>query len=813
MTFLFSRLLLPLVVVATTTLLVILVGSSSSSSSCFISKINNVNNNHDSRVVVVKPIRDSDSNSLTNDDDDMTNEVTETSASIDIDVDIDTTSSFPFSPYRIVIDGGSTGSRLHIFEFTKHDQNNTITCSRSGSTKANIPLSTFASPSSRSSSSTSLASDIAAHLLPLFTYAATQIPTQYHKQTKVYYQATAGMRLLSTQTQNEIYNAMYDGLMMYHTTTSTTKNNKNNEFVFHSLTREDIHTLNGDLEAYYGVVATNYLKGIIDVHLHIQDENYDVGDESDSDSDSDDNNMEEEEEHGIMPIGALDMGGASMQIVFLPSSSSSSSYSSTSSYESSTTSTSTTIDTMDTVKSTTSYYEYESQQKTCQNENIPYASDIIQPPSQTLTTITNKNNNNNNNKRKSNQNQFFSTSYLSYGSDQFRERLWDTYIGEHIMMMSMSMSMSTSTTKNNDYQEYYNRHHPNNEHEHEQQQFEKIKKLLLQDQNQDNSSSCCIEKQKMIDKRMIYNPCSFKGYLKLYKGYILIGTGDATQCTKDVNHLIPHHETQHNSDEKKDIEGRPCHDNEHHQQQHHHNHHQVGGVKHPKIQGKFYAMSLFFFVFDCLRVLSNSKQLNKHWPTPSLAELTNEVMTLCSRSWENDIQLLVQNDDLVHQYTRDEVLPDRCFESVYFVTLLRDGFGFDLHARDITFAYAVDGSEVEWSLGMAITSFANDYLEFVSSNEIDKNGVVDDDVDDDDKSSVDDDDTNNDVSKRVDNYDDDDDNREHTATKTTSTNNTEDDTEMTSWKEKLAVDLEDMRLWLRNLESAPLFYEDNSYII
>ena len=36
------------------------------------------------------------------------------------------------------------------------------------------------------------------------------------------------------------------------------------------------------------------------------------------------------------------------------------------------------------------------------------------------------------------------------------------------------------------------------------------------------------------------------------------------------------------------------------------------------------------------------------------------------------------------------------------VTLLRDGFGFDVHARDITFAYTVADSEVEWMLGMVL---------------------------------------------------------------------------------------------------------------
>jgi len=70
--------------------------------------------------------------------------------------------------------------------------------------------------------------------------------------------------------------------------------------------------------------------------------------------------------------------------------------------------------------------------------------------------------------------------------------------------------------------------------------------------------------------------------------------------------------------------------------------------------------------------------------------------------------------DVAHEFTRAEVLPDRCFESVYMVTLLRDGFGFELDSKDITFTFLVDGSEVDWSLGMAISHFAEDHMHAVS---------------------------------------------------------------------------------------------------
>jgi len=48
------------------------------------------------------------------------------------------------------------------------------------------------------------------------------------------------------------------------------------------------------------------------------------------------------------------------------------------------------------------------------------------------------------------------------------------------------------------------------------------------------------------------------------------------------------------------------------------------------------------------------------------------------------------------------------------VTLLRDGFGFELDSSDITFTFLVDGSEVEWSLGMAISHFAEDHSHAVT---------------------------------------------------------------------------------------------------
>jgi hypothetical protein len=228
---------------------------------------------------------------------------------------------------------------------------------------------------------------------------------------------------------------------------------------------------------------------------------------------------------------------------------------------------------------------------------------------------------------------FFSTSYLSYGVDQFRERLWSTLVAER------------------------------------------------KQEEEDDPESCA--------SKFIRNPCANKGYQTEWEGFTLFGTGDTEECIRQTQRLIPHSEVPH--DNHADIENK------------------VGGVEHPPVRGKFLAMSLYYFSLDSLRVFSKPDDeahaaLNLSWPNPSIEELHNALDGLCSRDWDGDMEL--QHD--AHTFTRAEVLPHRCVETVYMVTLLKDGFGFHPSSRDITFTFLVDGSEVEWTLGMALAMNAEE---------------------------------------------------------------------------------------------------------
>jgi len=481
------------------------------------------------------------------------------------------------SPYKIIFDGGSTGSRLHVYEFVEvgdEDENDrddglsdaepsssTVKCVRRGSSRANVPLSSFGREASDDSTNNSLPpldpQNVAAHLLPLFGYAAQIIPSEYHETTGVYYQATAGMRLLEESEQEAVYDALYEGLL------------GDDSFVFRGIQRKDVATLSGEMEAYYGVLAANFLQGIIDTELRVA-------------------TMDGVDEGGHHhPIGALDMGGSSTQIVYIAN------------------------EEDDTEADLTS--------TTCPVKQIsPFADQWNDDLHQNTCRLSSEH--------------FFSTSYLSYGVDQIRKRFWDTLVAEH--------------------------------------------------RSRDRSGN---------DHSRIRNPCANKGYEVEHGGYTLVGSGETEECVRQMQRLIPHPDVVL-GDWNSGVDDWT-----------------VGGVEHPPIRGKFLAMSLYFFSLDSLRVFSEPDEpahaaLNAAWPTPSIDELANALDGLCSRDWHGDMDL----QEGVHQFSRTEVLPHRCLESAYMVTLLRDGFGFRPSSRDITFTFLVDGDEVEWTLGLALAMNANE---------------------------------------------------------------------------------------------------------
>ncbi|KAL3792239.1 hypothetical protein ACHAWO_006058 [Cyclotella atomus] len=432
------------------------------------------------------------------------------------------------SPFRIVIDAGSTGSRLHIFEFVTTEGSPTqIECLRRGSSKAWTPLSAFATNDQGDEALSTLNSThVAHHMLPLFDYASIIIPQQYHACTSVAIAATAGMRLLSLSEQNLIYDALYEGLTEQQSSDHQTKDN---QFVFTSFKRKDVYTLNGEREGFFGAVAANYLRGVIDAQLRVivhdddEEELHQITYEEIMDQTYKEKNddkglctnkfgMCEEDAESVVfgpfhhytpkkrhdvkahgPLGALDMGGSSTQIVYRSKGSNDSNNMPT---------------------------DRNDQSEAGSTDDIP---------------------------SHLHHDDFYAVSYLSYGADQFRVRLWDLWVGE----------------------------------------------------TQQNERDADVD--ILVDNNVITNPCSFVGYRMEYQGYILLGTGDAVQCSKEVNRLIPYHDNTIDLDELYDENNMEQEEGDRMMPKKK----LVGSIEHPPIRGKFYGMSLYFFTLDCLRELSD----------------------------------------------------------------------------------------------------------------------------------------------------------------------------------------------------------------
>lgn len=191
--------------------------------------------------------------------------------------------------YGIVIDSGSSGSRIQIYKWKDQKQelkskNQNILQSppkivqeKDWSKKISPGISSFNTKGKFSK----IWLD---HYSKLLKYAEGIIPPEKHSETPVFVLSTAGMRLLPKKTQKSILTE----------TCSSIK--KNTNFYIPTKNCENfVEIIDGSTEGMYGWLGLNYLMG--------QFNDFDISQDTLHDS-----------------IGFMDMGGASTQIAFVPSS-------------------------------------------------------------------------------------------------------------------------------------------------------------------------------------------------------------------------------------------------------------------------------------------------------------------------------------------------------------------------------------------------------------------------------------------------------------------------------------------------------------
>ncbi|CBK21090.2 LOW QUALITY PROTEIN: uncharacterized protein [Blastocystis hominis] len=127
----------------------------------------------------------------------------------------------------------------------------------------------------------------------------------------------------------------------------------------------------------------------------------------------------------------------------------------------------------------------------------------------------------------------------------------------------------------------------------------------------------------------------------------------------------------------------------------------------PAVNVDFVGMSLYFFVVDFVRAafrLSEDAQL-------SIEELKSYGRAFCALPWEfrrggslifRDVKNRFRG---VHPYTNEQVLPQRCFQIAYVVTLLEQGYRLEegeQNAVSIDFLRKINGESVDWTYGAAL---------------------------------------------------------------------------------------------------------------
>jgi hypothetical protein len=191
-------------------------------------------------------------------------------------------------------------------------------------------------------------------------------------------------------------------------------------------------------------------------------------------------------------------------------------------------------------------------------------------------------------------------------------------------------------------------------------------------QNHLDTQNCEVyhRESEECDIFLIPNPCGFKGYRHSYHENVTFeGTGEGEKCFHIIERVIwP--QLSKEDQEIACLRGTPC---------------PIDEIEHPSVHGhRFFAMSAYYFALDVMRIFGPAQLPS--WPTPSLEELEVAAMQFCGLEWAP----LLSNYQLnPHPFTFENQLPDRCFESLYIITILERGFAFDRHSRTITYALEV----------------------------------------------------------------------------------------------------------------------------
>ncbi|KAM3622861.1 uncharacterized protein V6R79_004025 [Siganus canaliculatus] len=195
----------------------------------------------------------------------------------------------PALNYGIVVDCGSSGSRVFVYYWPPHNGNpHTLLDIRQMKDHDRKPVVKKIKPGiSTMAKKPAQASD---YLEPLLSFAAAHVPRNKHKETPLYILCTAGMRLLPESQQAAILEDLVTDVPL--------------EFDF-LFSRSHAEVISGKQEGVYAWIGINFVLG-----------RFDHADEEDSTVEVTTGAQNQPPISRRRTVGIMDMGGASLQIAY-----------------------------------------------------------------------------------------------------------------------------------------------------------------------------------------------------------------------------------------------------------------------------------------------------------------------------------------------------------------------------------------------------------------------------------------------------------------------------------------------------------------
>uniref|UniRef100_A0A672GEX0 nucleoside-triphosphate phosphatase n=1 Tax=Salarias fasciatus TaxID=181472 RepID=A0A672GEX0_SALFA len=191
--------------------------------------------------------------------------------------------------YGVVVDCGSSGSRVFVYYWPPHNGNpHTLLDIRQMRDREHKPVVKKIKPGISTLANTP--TKASGYLQPLLSFAAAHVPQSKHKETPLYILCTAGMRLLPNSQQAAILEDLVTNVPLEF------------DFLFSSSHAE---VISGKQEGVYAWIGINFVLGRFD-HADEEDATVEV-------------TTGAQNQHPISrrrTVGIMDMGGASLQIAY-----------------------------------------------------------------------------------------------------------------------------------------------------------------------------------------------------------------------------------------------------------------------------------------------------------------------------------------------------------------------------------------------------------------------------------------------------------------------------------------------------------------